>query len=198
MDTPAETSAQPTVSLSLVHRAARPVLLFGVSLLAFLLLSERFALPELLAMRLPGAVLMPADVLPQRQKLQRELAELEAHREERIIRRDPLQLFVRDKALEHAGSLQLMDASLRVTREQASGGTAVTLHTVEVDAQGRTVTLSGELTSATPGTMSLLAAYIDRLTELEQVERVEATPFTRTQYDETHFGSPFTLTIHGR
>lgn len=198
MQIPAQTPAQPPVSLSLVHRAARPVFLFGLSLLAFLLLSERFALPELLAMRLPGAVLMPADVLPQRQKLQRELAELEAHREERIIRRDPLQLFVRDKALEHAGALQLLDASLRVTREQTSGGTAVTLQEVDVDAGGNVVILSGELTSNTPGTMSLLAAYIDRLTELEQVETVEVTPFTRTQYDGTHFGSPFTLTIHGR
>lgn len=198
MNTPAQTPAQPPVSLSLVHRAARPVFLFGLSLFAFLLLSERFALPELLAMRLPGAVLMPADVLPQRQKLQGELSQLEAHREERIIRRDPLQLFVRDKALQHAGMLQLLDAALRVTREQGSGGTAVTLHTVEVDAGTKIITLSGELTSSTPGTMSLLAAYIDRLTELGQVANVEATPFTRTQYDETHFGSPFTLTIHGR
>ena len=198
MSTPGETPAQPPVSLSLVHRAARPVFLFGLSLLAFLLLSERFALPELLAMRLPGAVLMPADVLPQRQKLQGELSQLEAHREERIIRRDPLQLFVRDKALRHAGMLQLLDAALRVTREQGSGGTVVTLHTVEVDAGAKIITLSGELTSPSPGTMSLLAAYIDRLTELGQVANVEATPFTRMQYDETHFGSPFTLTIHGR
>lgn len=194
METPTVVTA-PTPSL--VHRVARPVFLFGLSLLGFLFLSEQFALPELLAMRLPGAVLMPSDVLPQRQKLQQQLGELEAYREERIIRRDPLQVFVRDQAGGRASIQRLLDSVLRVTREQAEGSTVVTLQSVDVDASAKTITLEGSLSSATPGTMTLLAAYVDRLTELEQVEGVDATPFTREQVDPTHFRSPFTLTIHG-
>lgn len=191
-------SPQQPPSLPLVHRAAVPVALFAVAFLAFLTLSERFALPALLTMRLPDAVLTPADVLPKKQRLAADIAALEARRDEQMTHGDVLHTYVRSAAAEAAELERLFDSALRVTREQSTDGVTVSLSRVALHAQARTLRLEGELVGSAPGTMTALAAYVDRLNDLEQVTSVDASPFTRVVRDDGTFVSPFSLVLHAR
>lgn len=182
--------------MPLVHRSARAVAVFAVSLLGFMALSQEFVLPALLSMRLPGATLTPAMVVPRKQALEEELTTLDGDRSERLLDRDPLHVALRSALVARTTSARDWSMLLGNVRDAVPAPATLVLSRVVMDNDTHTFVLEGEISSPEAGTMTLLARLGDKLTALPGIRSVDMPAFTRTQRPDGIFVTPFTITAH--
>lgn len=187
---PAETVA----AQGILERIATPLLLFATALFVLLTLSYTLLLPRFTQFhRGDGTAMSPREFADYHKSLAADLTKKE---EERVR----LVLPVTDATYDELKALK-RDLSLSELREQlmlAAGRVGEETGVVRIDVlsmEGPVVTVRGEVSNVGPRSMTVLAAYVERVQELPMVTDLDPPAFTREPDGDDGFRSPFTFSF---
>jgi hypothetical protein len=176
----------------ILRRTALPLLLFAGVLFSLLLLSYILLLPRFTRLhKADGTALSPRAIAQYERSL---AADLTAQEEERIRLVLPVNDDTFDMLKERKRVLSLPDVKEQLIQAAARlGETQETVVFTRIAIDGDAVTAEGDVRNVGTRSMTVLAAYIEELTQLPFVSDLERPGFSREQLPDGSFRSPFTL-----
>lgn len=187
-------ASQPIASI--VDRIATPFLLFSASLFSLLLFSLLFVLPRFTALSVASESLSPTEVQQYQLKLQADLISMEQKRDHLVL---PLQnseytlLKQKRSALPTLSDIRsrLSDTATHIPDTKNS----VHFSIIDFDADARTVKIEGDVSGVGLRSMTVLASFVDGVSQIPIVDHLERPSFTRVDDGKGNVHSPFTMTL---
>jgi hypothetical protein len=171
-------------------------LLFSLSLLGLLLLSQQFLLPHFTRVPLAGSLLDADELQTKEADLSAAVDQAEdARRAELLPTRDPLfqSLQVQKQTMISPLVLHHRIADIAAAASGTSSG-AVRIDRFVYDASGATLTLAGDVRNVGTRSMTVLASFVDGLSAEPLIESFVPPVFTREESPQG-FRSPFEIHI---
>ena len=187
-------------SRAVVSRVGMPLLLFGTGLTLLLVLSQALLLPRLTQLKVHGQLMDSERLRAYEETLLREVRAQEAQRSVLI---EPVQDELYGALKERKRSVLPFDrvrAEIEAVAARVSGeaGPRVLFSRFAYDPFAATLEIAGDVRDAGPGSMTVLAEFVDLLKSAPSVEGFSAPSFAREQDPAIGFYSPFALTLRLR
>lgn len=193
-DTQSELAAPQPFS-TIVERSATPLLFFSGSLFSLLLLSWIFLLPKFTSVERPdGTTMTPSAIATYTRTLAANVGEAEKNRA--MFVRAVNDATYRRLVDARAASLTSLDIEQYLKQAAARLGereAGITFSRIAIDRH--TITVEGDIANVGTRSMTVLAAFVDAISEFSMVIDLKRPAFTRETLPDGSIHSPFTFTF---
>ncbi|HVW66188.1 MAG TPA: hypothetical protein VHA78_00485 [Candidatus Peribacteraceae bacterium] len=179
---------------TILERIATPMLLFSGALFVLLMFSWLFILPRFTRFDVAGASLTPLEMAAYTQQQNVQLATLEQKRDELVLpQTDPTYTALKSEKNQLPDPLLIRTALINAAGTVVTGDATIAIKTLDVDSATNVVSITGDVVTKDPSSMTQLAAYIDAVEKMPFVSHLQRPSFTRTQDGSGNFHSPFSM-----
>jgi hypothetical protein len=155
-------------------------------------------LPRLTRVPLQGSTLTVEELLTQERDLTQEVERLEQKRRQLLLPSDDRLVALREVRQERLSALDLQTRlealAQSVTPAEARGG--VTFETIDYRLEEGLALITGQINGVGPGSMTVLASFVDALRADPLIASVPTPAFQRDVTNRGDFVTPFALELH--
>lgn len=189
-----QTEAVATAETTILQRISMPLFLFSGVLFLLLFFSWIVILPRFTRFDVAGVSLKPLEMAAYTQQLRAQLTTMEQKRDQLVLpQTDPTYTALKQDKLSMPDPLLIRTALINAAGNVISSDAALTIRTLDVDASTTVVSVTGDVRSSSPDTMTVLAQYIDAVEKMPFVSHLQRPTFTRMQDAAGAFHSPFSM-----
>ena len=182
-----------------LERIALPLLLFTAVLFTLLFLSWFNILPRFTHFQVSNITLSPTEMAAYAKQMKAQLSTMEETRDRLVLPViDPSYDVLKKQKRAQMSVLEMRAQLLDVAAHVQDAKDAVNISHLSFDPELSVVVFSGDVSHVGPGSMTVLAQYVEQLETLPLIDHLERPSFTRVQDEDGSFHSPFSMkfTLH--
>jgi hypothetical protein len=185
-----------TGSHRVLPRINHAFLLFSVTCAALLGVSSLLLLPRLSRVDVAGRMWNADEIGSERDRLTAEVLAQERERRSLLLSiRDPAYIALKEQRFTQRSVLDIKAALEEKAATLAEGKDVVTLHAIHFKPYAHAITITGDVHSVGPRSMTVLAQFVELVGRLPFVASLRQPAFTREEDPATGPHSPFTFTV---